>query len=181
MTLWLERSSRSRSGSSASRSRSSRRRPRLDRRDRARRILVPFTGGALDPTVLDAAIRIARAEDATLVPAYLIVVPLEYCAEDAPMQRAGRRRRCRCSRRSSTPRCAAGVPVDARIEKRADADARAAAALGRRALRPHRRRRRRPAHGPGFTPKDLDLDAHARAERDADPAARSGPKRLAPH
>ena len=33
-----------------------------------RRILVPFTGGTLDPTVLDAAIRIARAENATLVP-----------------------------------------------------------------------------------------------------------------
>ena len=33
----------------------------------------------LDPTVLDAAIRIARAEDAMLVPAYLLVVPLEYC------------------------------------------------------------------------------------------------------
>ena len=52
---------------------------------RVARILVPFTGGALDPTVLAAAIRIARAEDATLVPAYLIVVPLEL-AEDAPMQ-----------------------------------------------------------------------------------------------
>ena len=55
------------------------------RAQRAGRILVPFTGGALDPTVLAAAIRIARAEDATLVPAYLIVVPLEQ-AEDAPMQ-----------------------------------------------------------------------------------------------
>jgi hypothetical protein len=34
----------------------------------AGRILVPFTGGALDERVLNAAIRIARAEDATLVP-----------------------------------------------------------------------------------------------------------------
>ena len=32
----------------------------------------------LDPAVLDAAIRIARAEDAVLVPAYLLIVPLEY-------------------------------------------------------------------------------------------------------
>ena len=47
------------------------------------RILVPFTGGTLDPTVLDAAIRLARAEDATLVPAYLLLVPLRY-AEDSP-------------------------------------------------------------------------------------------------
>ncbi len=48
-----------------------------------RRLLVPFTGGALDPTVLSAAIRIARAENATLVPAYLLVVPRSL-AEDAP-------------------------------------------------------------------------------------------------
>jgi len=49
------------------------------------RILVPFTGGALDPTVLAAALRIARAENATLVPAYLIVIPLEL-PESAPME-----------------------------------------------------------------------------------------------
>jgi hypothetical protein len=54
-------------------------------RERIGRILVPFTGGALDRTVLAAAIRIARAEDATLVPAYLIVVPYEQ-QQDAPMQ-----------------------------------------------------------------------------------------------
>jgi nucleotide-binding universal stress UspA family protein len=50
-----------------------------------RRVLVPFTGGELDPVVLDAAIRVARSEGATLVPAYLIVMPLEYPL-DAPMQ-----------------------------------------------------------------------------------------------
>jgi nucleotide-binding universal stress UspA family protein len=80
-----------------------------------RRILVPFSGGTLDPTVLDAALRIARAENATFVPAYLVVVPLRY-AEDSPLvdevsvamplleavERAAVR---------------AGVPVDARIEK----------------------------------------------------------------
>ena len=49
-----------------------------------RRILVPFTGGTLDPTVLDAAIRIARAEDATLVPAYILIVPMRY-SEDSPV------------------------------------------------------------------------------------------------
>jgi hypothetical protein len=79
------------------------------------RILVPFTGGTLDPTVLDAAIRLAQAENATLVPAYLLLVPLRY-AEDSPLreevavalplleavEHAGLR---------------AGVPVDARIEK----------------------------------------------------------------
>lgn len=55
------------------------------RRDGARRLLVPFTHGELDPTVLAAAIRIARAEDATLVPAYLLVLPLEF-AESCPMK-----------------------------------------------------------------------------------------------
>jgi hypothetical protein len=50
----------------------------------ARRILVPFSGGTLDSTVLDAAIRIARAEDATLVPAYLLLVPLRY-SEESPL------------------------------------------------------------------------------------------------
>jgi hypothetical protein len=80
----------------------------------ARRILVPFTGGELDPTVLHAAIRIARAENATLVPAYLIVTPLEY-AMNAPMgQQVSvavpmlEAVECEASR--------AGVAVDARIE-----------------------------------------------------------------
>ena len=49
------------------------------------RLLVPFAGGELDPSVLEAAIRIARAEEAVLVPAYLLVAPLEF-APDAPMQ-----------------------------------------------------------------------------------------------
>jgi len=49
------------------------------------RVLVPFTEGELDPTVLAAAIRLARAEHATLVPAYLIVIPLEL-PESSPME-----------------------------------------------------------------------------------------------
>jgi hypothetical protein len=90
--------------------------PRPLRRPRsARRILLPFTGNSLDATVLDAAIRIARAEDAVLVPAYLLRVPLEY-SEDSPLTKevavamplleAVERKALRC-----------GVPVDARIEK----------------------------------------------------------------
>ena len=81
----------------------------------ARRILVPFTGGSLDPTVLSAAIRIAVADDAVLVPAYLLLVPLEY-SEDSPLTNevavamplleAVEHAALRC-----------GVPVDARIEK----------------------------------------------------------------
>ena len=78
------------------------------------RILIPFTGGALDTAVLGAGIRIARAEDATLVPAYLIVVPLEQ-PQEAPMQQQVT---------TAMPLLEAvehaalrsGVPVDARIE-----------------------------------------------------------------
>ena len=65
-------------------------------------MLVPFTGGNLDQTVLNAAIRIAHADDATLVPAYLILVPIE-SAETRP-RTATWRSLCPSSRRSSTPR-----------------------------------------------------------------------------
>ncbi len=90
------------------------RRPRIDGRPRASRILVPFTGGALDQTVLNAAIRIARAEDATLVPAYLIVVPLER-PQDAPMQQEVT---MAMPLLEAVEHAAlrAGVPVDARVE-----------------------------------------------------------------
>jgi hypothetical protein len=81
----------------------------------ARRVLVPFTGSTLDPTVLDAAIRLAHAENATLVPAYLLLVPLRYAeasplrdevAVALPLLEAVEHAALR-----------AGVPVDARIEK----------------------------------------------------------------
>ncbi len=81
----------------------------------ARRVLVPFTGGTLDPTVLDAAIRLARAEDATLVPAYLLLVPLRY-AEDSPLREEVA---VAMPLLEAVEHAAlrAGVPVDARIEK----------------------------------------------------------------
>jgi hypothetical protein len=80
----------------------------------ARRVLVPFVG-ELDPTVLRAAIRIAKAEDAVLVPAYLLIVPLGL-PEDSPL---------RSEVEVAMPLLEAvehaalreGVPVDARIEK----------------------------------------------------------------
>ena len=76
---------------------------------------MPFTGGTLDRRVLDAAIRIAQAEEATLVPAYIVIVPLRYSEESPlsdevevamPLLEAVERAAIR-----------AGVPVDARIEK----------------------------------------------------------------
>jgi hypothetical protein len=81
----------------------------------ARRILVPFTGGTLEPSVLEAAIRLAHAEEATLVPAYLLRVPFKYSEESPladevavalPLLEAVEHAALR-----------AGVPVDARIEK----------------------------------------------------------------
>jgi hypothetical protein len=92
----------------------SRRTPRLDGRGRVERILVPFAGGALDERVLAAAIRIARAENATQVPAYLIVVPLEL-AEGAPMQKdvAVAMPLLEAVEQAALR---AGVPVDARVE-----------------------------------------------------------------
>jgi hypothetical protein len=80
----------------------------------ARRILVPFTG-RLDPTVLDAAIRIARAEDAVLVTAYLLIVPLRY-AEDSPL-RDEVNVAMPLLEAVELAALRAGVPVDARIEK----------------------------------------------------------------
>jgi hypothetical protein len=81
----------------------------------ARRLLVPFTRGDLDPTVLDAALRIARAEEATIVPAYLLVVPLRY-AEDSPLRQEVA---VAMPLLEAVEHAAlrAGVPVDARIEK----------------------------------------------------------------
>jgi len=93
-----------------------RRRPakRLPISKTARRILVPFTG-SLDQTVLQAAIRIARAEDAVLVPAYLLIVPLRY-GEDSPLSDQVK---LAMPVLEAVEHAAlrAGVPVDARIEK----------------------------------------------------------------
>jgi hypothetical protein len=80
----------------------------------ARRILVPFAG-ELDPTVLAAAIRLAKVENAVLVPAYLLIVPLAL-PEESPLTGEVE---------VAMPLLEAvehaalkeGVPVDARIEK----------------------------------------------------------------
>jgi hypothetical protein len=82
----------------------------------ARRILFPFIGSTVSQATLEATLRLARAQDATLVPAYLVVIPQHLSLESpAPIrdcdavlpvlelieQRATR----------------AGVPVDSRIER----------------------------------------------------------------
>jgi hypothetical protein len=80
----------------------------------APRILVPFSG-SLDQMVLDAAIRLAQAEAAVLVPAYLLIVPLRY-AEDSPLRDQVE---VALPLLEAVEHAAlrAGVPVDARIEK----------------------------------------------------------------
>lgn len=92
-----------------------RRRSRVHAHARHRRLLVPFTSGELDPTVLNAAIRIARAEDAVLVPAYLVVVPHKY-GPDAPVQQQVS---VAMPLLEAVEHAAlrAGVAVDARIER----------------------------------------------------------------
>lgn len=79
-----------------------------------KRILVPFSG-ALDPTVLEAAIRVARAEEAVLVAAYLLVVPLQYPEDSERKEQVAAALPVLEAVELSALR--AGVPVDARIEK----------------------------------------------------------------
>lgn len=127
------------------------------------RLLVPFTARQLDPTVLDAALRIARAEDALLVPAYLIVVPLEFSLE-APVQHDELQRAMPILEAVELAARRAGVPVDARIERgRSLIDALQrlwCAESFDRVIVPA------PAPGnPGFSPKDLSwMLTHAPGE-----------------
>jgi hypothetical protein len=78
-----------------------------------RRILFPYVGSQLSLSALDAALRIARIENATLVPAYLAPVPMAVPL-DTPIPRA-------CGRAFELQEAieqraaAAGVAVDGRI------------------------------------------------------------------
>ncbi len=81
----------------------------------ARRILFPYVADALSQHVLDAALRLAAAEDATLIPVFLARVSLHLpldtplprqCALAIPLQEV-------IEQRAS----AYGVPVDGRIER----------------------------------------------------------------
>jgi nucleotide-binding universal stress UspA family protein len=53
-----------------------RRQEREARPEPVRRILLPFTGTAISKRAFDAAVRLARVENATLMPCYLATVPL---------------------------------------------------------------------------------------------------------
>jgi nucleotide-binding universal stress UspA family protein len=80
-----------------------------------RRILFPFSGHALSQRALDAALRLAAAEGATLVPVYLARVPMQMpldialprqCGEGMSLLEAIEQRAA-----------AAGVAVDSRMER----------------------------------------------------------------
>lgn len=80
-----------------------------------RRILFPFVGDALSEPVLEATLRLARVEHATLIPAYLAPVPMampldapipRQCERALPLLEAVEQRAAR-----------AGVAVDSRIER----------------------------------------------------------------
>ncbi len=79
------------------------------------RILLPFTGTEISRRALDAALRLARAEDATLMPAYLAAVPLQLPLTCSLPREAGRAMSMleAIEQRAS----AQHVPVDARIER----------------------------------------------------------------
>jgi hypothetical protein len=80
-----------------------------------RRILFPFTGHALSQSALDAALRLARAEHATLVPVFLARVPMQLPL-DSPLPRqctAGLPLLETIEQRAAS----AGVPVDSRIDR----------------------------------------------------------------
>jgi nucleotide-binding universal stress UspA family protein len=91
------------------------RRPRRQSTPAVRRILLPFTGADISRRAFEAAVRLARAENATIMPAFLVRVPRQLpidsavpaqCAAGLPLldvieQRAG----------------AQGIPVDSRIAR----------------------------------------------------------------
>ena len=80
----------------------------------ATRILFPFVGDSLSTPAFDAALRLARAEGATLVPAYLAIVPLSVQL-DTPLKKQAEVALPMLEaieQRAATQ----GVPVDSRIE-----------------------------------------------------------------
>jgi nucleotide-binding universal stress UspA family protein len=81
----------------------------------SRRILFPFVGEALSSSALDAALRLASAEEATLVPVFLARVSLQLPIE-TPLPRQSSM--CLPLQEAIEQRAAKfDVPVDARIER----------------------------------------------------------------
>jgi nucleotide-binding universal stress UspA family protein len=95
------------------RSRRRGRRPRPE--ERLHHILLPFTGTEISRRAVDAALRLARAEDAALMPAYLAAVPMRLPLDCAIPAEAGT---AMAMLEAIEQRAAAqGVAVDARVER----------------------------------------------------------------
>jgi nucleotide-binding universal stress UspA family protein len=88
---------------------------RSERPQAVRQILLPFTGTEISRRAVDAALRLARAEDATLMPAYLATVPKQLPLDCAiPAEAAKAMPMLEAIEQRATGQ---GVPVDARIER----------------------------------------------------------------
>jgi nucleotide-binding universal stress UspA family protein len=89
----------------------------LDRK-RPRRILFPFVSSALSSSALEAALRLARSENATLVPVFLARVPMNLPLQ-APLPRQSESALMLLE--TIEQRAAAhAVPVDARVQRGRD-------------------------------------------------------------
>ncbi|HET9720066.1 MAG TPA: universal stress protein [Solirubrobacteraceae bacterium] len=91
------------------------RRPARNRRPTVRTILVPFTGQGISRRAFDAAVRLARAEHATMMPAFLACVPRTLpiesplpaqCADAMPLMEA-----------IEQQAAAQGLEIDARVAR----------------------------------------------------------------
>jgi nucleotide-binding universal stress UspA family protein len=95
--------------------RSRRRGRRSERPEAVHRILLPFTGTEISRRAVDAAFRLAKAEDATLMPAYLAKVPKRLPLECAiPAEAAKAMPMLEAIEQRATSQ---GVPVDSRVER----------------------------------------------------------------
>jgi universal stress protein family protein len=93
--------------------------PRRDHEPTAgsdRRILFPFIGSTISQATLDATLRLARSQEATLVPAYLVIIP-HHLALGSPAPVRESEEALPVLELIEQRASRAGVPVDSRIER----------------------------------------------------------------
>lgn len=81
-----------------------------------RRILFPFIGSTISNATLDATLRLARAQDAVLVPAYLATIP-HHLSLDSPAPLRESEAAIPLLELIEQRATQEGVPVDSRIER----------------------------------------------------------------
>ncbi len=132
-------------------------------------ILLPFTGTEISRRALDAALRLARAEQATLMPAYLATVPKQLPLDCAIPAEADEGDADAGGDRTARDR-ARGSPVDARVERGRSYRHALRAVARPRELRPRRRSRCDGEARCRTLRRRSDLAAGEGAGRGADPA-----------